>query len=102
MMLIRTDRGLESPSKFLATLPVTEGLKVCKDLIKNNFMNCEKSEVEACIITEMKDRFHLKGEEVRNLRQFYKEAKAVKIPDEVPSLVLKVEVPYDVSYSRFK
>lgn len=85
-MLVRTEGGWQPLSQFLATINVPEGekLKACKNLIRDNLMSYSKSEVEACIVAEIKEHFQLKTEEIRNLKQFYKEETAktgtVKIP----------------------
>jgi hypothetical protein len=65
-------------SSFLDKIDDGDPLKGCKDFILERLMSYSKSEVEACIIGEMKDYFKFNADKIRNLKQFYKEELAKK------------------------
>jgi putative DNA primase/helicase len=83
---------------FLKTIPKDQALDNCKMIIKN-LMEEPESDIEACIMGEMKEECKLNNEKTRNLKKFYKEKmkeKAVKAtPDE--ALISKKDVPNDAN-----
>jgi putative DNA primase/helicase len=85
MIMIQDGEEAWKPlTEYLETFTGKEGIDTPKGIIKNHLLNYSKSEVEAAIIGELKNKFHFTGAQVSNLKQFYKELmkekEAVKIP----------------------